>query len=66
MIRMIVTVKPTFVATAGKGWAPFVMDRSLVNSKETVIAQNRIGNTKQKLNNEWSEETTFNLYGPIV
>ena len=66
MIRLITTVKPVFVATAGKGWAPFVMDRSLVNSKETVIAQNRIGNTKQKLNNEWSEKTTFNLYGPIV
>ena len=47
MIRMIVTVKPTFVATAGKGWAPFVMDRSLVNSIEDDIAQNWIGNQKQ-------------------
>ena len=39
MIRLINTVKPVFVATAGKGWAPFVMDRSFVNSGETDIAQ---------------------------
>jgi len=38
MIRLINTVKPVFVATAGKGWAPFVMHRSLVTSEETDIA----------------------------
>lgn len=38
MIRLINTVKPVFVATAGKGWAPFVMQGSLNSSGVTNIA----------------------------
>lgn len=38
MTRMIITVKPAFVAATGKGWAPFVMRRLLIDSGETNIA----------------------------